>query len=102
MARTEVLTLSGQDNHPHLVVSVGQVEGCIDLVDELGVLGVGHLGSIKGDSGHMACHLVDDRFELRRAVVRQGRLLSAPSFPWKTERALPDDGPLDFTCTSED
>ena len=48
---------------PDLVVVVGQVEGGVELVDQLRVLGVGHVRAIEGDRAHRAVDGVPDRFE---------------------------------------
>ena len=59
---------AGQDHHPHVVVGVGPVEGGVELVDERGVLGVGHLGPVHGEGGHRAVHLVPHRLVARPSV----------------------------------
>ena len=42
VAGGEVLARAGQDHDPDVVVGVGAVEGGVELVDQRGVLGVGH------------------------------------------------------------
>ena len=63
VAGREVLAVGGQDHDPDVVVGVGPVEGGVELVDELGVLGVGHLGPVHGDRRDVPVDLVLDGLE---------------------------------------
>jgi hypothetical protein len=58
-----VLALAAEDHDPDVVVLVGQVEGGVELVEELRVLSVCHLGPVQGDRAHRPVDLVANRLE---------------------------------------
>ena len=64
VAGREVLAFSRQDDDADVVVVGGPVEGVVQLIEQLGVLGVGAVGPVQPDARDMRLgHLVDQRFE---------------------------------------
>ena len=81
VAGREVAPGAGQDHHAHLVVGAGGVEGSVEVVDQLCVLGVRHLGAVHGQGADVALDCVAHGCEVghgptllrRRHPVRPGR-----------------------------
>ena len=66
MTGREVLPLTGEHDHTDVVVSVGAIEGGVELVDQLRVLGVGGLGTVERDRAHGPVDLVPNGLERPR------------------------------------
>ena len=54
----QCLPLAARTTTLYIVVGVGQVEGRIEFVDHLRVLGVGHLGSVESDEADVHLRLL--------------------------------------------
>ena len=113
VAGAEVLALAGQDDHPDVVVGLGQVEGAVELVDELGVQGVGRLGPAQRDRGDRAVDVVADRRRSPRRHHASARPGAGPGrraasqrvrarLAGQAEHALADDVALDLVGAGQD
>ncbi|MCY1297866.1 hypothetical protein D9M70_473200 [compost metagenome] len=77
MAGREVFALGREDDHLDLVVTVGQVHGGIQFIEQVGILRIALVGAIEADASDMRRgFLVGDHGELGGLGLGHGVALS--------------------------
>ncbi|MCY1559263.1 hypothetical protein D9M68_962830 [compost metagenome] len=73
MAGGEVLAFCREDDHLHLVVAVGQVEGAVQFVEQAGVLGIALVHAVEVDARNVGRRLLEgDGLEIGSGNLAHG------------------------------